>query len=136
MRRAHRIIAIAASVSLLTLQLSGVHAHEDSAGHISLPESSYSHSHSVHGHAHPHPHPADKADHDHEGDPSEEKEISLFETGPGGNFKLPMAAPAFVQLLLVVPHEKALARALVSAPVLSGRHTRWRPPLRAPPSSI
>jgi hypothetical protein len=38
-----------------------------------------------------------------------------------------------VLLFIHVPRGRAFASADVVYRVLSGRHTRWRPPLRAPP---
>jgi len=156
MRRNKTPISVAACLSLLLLQFSGLHFHADAAGFIGAPETSYAHGHDahhddhghgihghgIHGHGiHGHSvhgsaaqggdHPA-HGDADAPDDHGEIRDVSLLESVVG-NYKLPFAIMAPVLPTTVLPRTKTLASVDIAYPILSGRHTRWRPPLRAPP---
>ena len=137
MRRTRQILALAACLSVLWLQLSGAHLHADERGNISAPVTSYSHGagrHHDHGGHHHRSHddqrnmhgPTDEHDQDHATD------VSLLDLALS-SAKLPIAILALVLLFALLPYVRVLAGTDFVHPVLSGRHTRWRPPLRAPP---
>jgi hypothetical protein len=121
--------AVAVSVCLLMLQLSGAHVHADETGYIGVPEVSYKHSHGHHdGDAHHHDAGTGHSDGDHE----DMRDVSLQDAALS-TFKMPLALIAFLILIVVVPTFRRLISTDYIYPILSGRHTRWRPPLRAPP---
>jgi hypothetical protein len=124
MRRTKFAIGATAWLSLLMLQLTGLHAHANEHGYIGVPETANSHTHS-----HASDHDGDHHRHDYE----DARDVSLFEIASGA-FKSPLAIPALILLFSFFPRTRTFARANLAYPVLSGRHTRWRPPLRAPPS--
>ena len=143
MHRVKRSIAIAAWLSLFLLQLSGVHAHANENGYLSMPETGYSHVHITdhdhdtdHDTSHQDAHHHGEADHsgtaDHSHDYEDARDVSIFELA-SGKFKLTLATLALVLLLCVLPGEGILVSTVRAERILSGRHTRWRPPLRAPP---
>jgi hypothetical protein len=121
------------------LQLSGLHTHANEHGYVGAPETAYSHVHTTdHGHQpeqsdsdHVHELSLGSADHVH--DYEDARDLSVFELA-SGKLKLSLAilAPAF--LLCVSSGFPALLNPHFAYRVLSGRHTRWRPPLRAPPA--
>jgi len=136
MRRMTKPIAIAGCLCLLTVQFSGLHMHRDAEGYVGVPETAHTHRHghddyndAIHFDA-AHDDDADHRDesHDYEG----VRDVSFFDLSlsPG---KIPLAILAFALLFLALPHTRTLAGRNIVYPVLSGRHTRWRPPLRAPP---
>lgn len=133
-----RPVTLISCLCLLMLQWSGLHVHANEAGYIGGPETSYTHSH-VHHDSHAarplgdwrddRSAPARSgSDHDY----GDARDISLWDQALVA-FNLPLAILAFVFLFAVFPLNRALAGTEISYPVLSGRHTRWRPPLRAPP---
>lgn len=144
MRRMPLAIGAAACLSLLILQLSGAHIHVGTEGYVGMPEISYSHDHHEHDRQHDHDHHRDHrvADavnehyapmtagpgHDHE----DVQDVALVDQTLTA-YKIPLVALALVLLFLVLSGARALAVPDIAFPVLSGRHTRWRPPLRAPP---
>ncbi len=138
MRRITRAIGTAACLSLLLLQLSGAHIHMGAEGYVGAPETSYSHDHG--GHDHHHGHHASDASSDHGplailasgNDYRDARDVSLLDQSLTA-FKIPMAILALILLFMVLPGARKLASPDIIYPVLSGRHTRWRPPLRAPP---
>lgn len=138
MRLLVKPIGIAASLSLLVLQLSGLHVHADEHGYIGAPETSYEHSHVHQDHRVLHDqHRADLAHADHAApdalhDHGDARDLSFFDLALSG-FKLPLAIIALVVLIVLMPRVRTLASEELVRPILSGRHTRWRPPLRAPP---
>jgi len=112
------------------MQLSGVHVHADEDGYIGAPETPFSHSHVHHDH-----HDAHHADNGGVGavsDSGEARDVSLLDLALS-LFKLPLAILALVLLFALFPSIKAHVSLDFVYRVLSGRHTRWRPPLRAPP---
>lgn len=130
-----KAIGVAACLSLLILQLTGAHGHIGAEGYLGVPEISYSHDHGGHDHHQGHRaadalagHGPEATSDDHE----DAQDVSfLDETLPA--FKIPMALLALIVLFVVFPRARMLASVDVIYPVLSGRYTRWRPPLRAPP---
>ena len=127
MRRTKSAIGATAWLSLLMLQLSGLHAHANEHGYIGVPESANSHTHSQH--LNDSDHNGDYHVHDYE----DVRDVSLFELA-SGTFKLPLAILTLIFLFSFFPRIRTFVRTNLAYPVLSGRHTRWRPPLRAPPS--
>lgn len=138
MRRTTRTIGATACLSLLTLQFSGAHMHVGAEGYVGGPESSYSHEHGARDHHHAH-HLADGAI-DHAANTGAEpgtdygdaQDVSLLDQALPV-FKIPLAVPAPIVVFGFAPREHSLASTDVVYPILSGRYTRWRPPLRAPP---
>lgn len=111
--------------------------HADAAGYIGVPETAYTHSHlhvdrGGHHSDAEHHHDADHATpaHDYEG--ARDVSPSGLALGPS---KIPMPVPVSAVLFALLPRDGTLLSADIVYPVLSGRHTRWRPPLRAPPRS-
>ena len=138
MRRAKTAIGLLSSLSLLALQLSGLHAHADENGFIGTPKTGISHTHSIaHQHDGTHSDSVTSGDHDHGGpshvhDYDDVRDVSLFEL-LSGDSKQTIAIPALIPKLVNGAHIQTYEVAEIAYPVLSGRHTRWRPPLRAPP---
>ena len=130
MRRVKKPFAVVVSVCLLMLQLSGAHVHADETGYIGTPEVSYQHSHNHHhdGEAHHHDDGIGDSVSDHE----DMRDVSLLDAALS-TFKMPLALIAVLVLIAVAPSLRLLFSTDYVYPVLSGRHTRWRPPLRAPP---
>jgi hypothetical protein len=138
MHRMTRAIGAIACLSLLILQLSGAHVHIGAAGYVGAPEASYSHDHGVHDHDHAPRFEEAAIDHGADarsafGDDYEDaQDVSLLDQTLTA-FKIPIAVLALVVLFVALQRAHTLASADIVYPVLSGRHTRWRPPLRAPP---
>ena len=137
MRRSRVFLVLAACLSLLSLQLSGVHVHADDGGYVGAPETPFTHSHGRHDHGDAHHGSSDAAGHvDHDSGPAHDYEgaedVSLLELALG-TFKMPIAILALFLLFLVLSRIRSLCASEFVSRVLSGRHTRWRPPLRAPP---
>ncbi len=140
MRRTTKLFSITACLSLLWLQSSGLHVHMDDSGSIGVPGTSLTHSNDRHDHHDAHhadPHASTHGDHHESGrhDHHEDaRDVSLVDLANGA-FKMPLAILALVLLFAVSPLVRSLAGAEIIHPILSGRHTRWRPPLRAPPAT-
>jgi len=131
-------IGLVSGVCFLVLQWSGLHVHANETGYIGGPETSYTHIH-VHHDSHDNHHSdnlrgddavpgSSRADHDY----GDARDVSLLDKALV-TFKLPLAILPLVFLFVIFPSARTLADAAIVYPVLSGRHTRWRPPLRAPP---
>ena len=137
MRRLTKPIAFVAGLCFLMLQWSGLHVHADEAGYVGGPETAYTHSHAHHDH-HDALHADEWSDHVVPGDPSahhdygDARDVSLLDQALVA-FKSPLAILPLVFLFVVFPFIRTLVAAEIAYRVLSGRHTRWRPPLRAPP---
>lgn len=127
-------IMVLACMSLLAVQVSGLHMHVDAHGYAGTPQSTHVHSQDTHSHGgdkhrdhaalHEHPH----GDRSHDGD----KDVSVIELNTGGSKLVILAVWSGLSLLIPLTlGEKLSPLAAVPRPV--GRHTRWRPPLRAPP---
>ena len=122
--------AVVVSVCLLMLQLSGAHVHADETGYVGMPEVSYKH---THGHHHDSDaHHLDDGVETSDGDHEDMRDVSLLD-GALSAFKMPLALTASAILVAIAPATRELFGTDHVHPVLSGRHTRWRPPLRAPP---
>ena len=132
MRRNSKPPVVAACLSLLFLQMSGVHVHADEGGYIGVPETPFQHSH-LH-HDHDDAHHADDGGHGSVGEGGEARDVSLLDLALS-LFKMPLAILALVLLFALLPSIKARGSFDFVYRVLSGRHTRWRPPLRAPPQA-
>jgi hypothetical protein len=138
MRRYSNPLVIAACLSLLFLQLSGIHVHADENGYIGVPETPFSHSHVHHDHHDGHRTGAANVDHSNHGGPGDSggfedaRDVSLLNLALS-IFKMPLAIFALVVLFALLPSVKEFLSFHFVYRVLSGRHTRWRPPLRAPP---
>lgn len=130
MRRSVEPLIILACLSMLFLQLSGVHVHADDTGYIGVPETPFAHGH-VH-HSHGDAHHADDGDAGPMSDHEEARDVSLLHLALGV-YKMPLAILALVLLFALFQSVRPFFSFDFVYRVLSGRHTRWRPPLRAPP---
>lgn len=127
MRRSTKPLAIVTCLSLLILQLSGVHVHANDSGYIGAPETPFTHSHDHHDAHHAGDEGAGPVS-----DGEEARDVDLLDLALS-LFKMPLAIMALVLLFVLFPNVRALVRLEFVRRILSGRHTRWRPPLRAPP---
>jgi len=130
MRRSSKPFAVIVSVCLVMLQLSGAHVHADESGYIGVPQISYKHTHGHHHAADAHHH--DDGARGSEGDDEDVRDVSLQDAALS-TFKIALALIAAPILIAVAPAFRVLISTDYVYPVRSGRHTRWRPPLRAPP---
>ena len=138
MQSLRAFVVTAAWLSLFLLQVSGLHAHTNENGFTGVPETGNSHVHSHrHDDHHRHPQPAgdeapgkDDAAHSH--DYEDSRDVSFFDLA-SGDTKSPSAVALLVFLFSVHEQRAGVAPNDFIHPVLSGRHARWRPPLRAPP---
>ena len=127
----------AACVSLIVLQLSGLHMHVDANGYVGTPEGAHVHGQAG-GHHHgdmTHPGLAD-ASHDaaHGGDQDHSggKDVSIVKLGTAvSKLLLYLIALGLALLMVLRPADKIAPTTTLPRPI--GRHERWRPPLRAPP---
>jgi hypothetical protein len=110
-----RLMLVVFSLCLLSIQVSGLHLHVGPEGNGGL-----------HG---THIHEADPDAHDHEGD----SDVSLVELGTGSGKLLVFLLPFAFILLAVVECGKCIRTPVVGS-MRPRRRSRWRPPLRAPPS--
>lgn len=129
MLRLKKPLAVVVSVSLLMLQLSGAHVHASESGYIGAPKVSYHHTHE---HSQDAAHHHDDATGNPERDHEDMRDVSLLDPALS-TFKMPLALLVILILFAVAPVFRVLATAEFVCRVLSGRYTRWRPPLRAPP---
>ena len=118
MRLVSKFVLVLASVSFLTITLSGFHLHADAATHGDK---------APHEHVH-HYAASPELDEDH-------IDISVFEPASG------FSKVEIVALVSALPELAPLPRTV--SPLLADRqdllpqrHFRWRPELRGPPSSI
>lgn len=121
---------------MVALQLSGIHMHVDGSGYVGVPEGAHLHSAFVHEHGeagidHPDPvavgHP-----HEHDQEFDGAKDVSLFELVSGASKQI-LALVWFALVLPLLLWQAARLLPTFALPVRTGRRTRWRPPLRAPP---
>jgi len=114
------------------LQVTGAHVHADEAGHIGAPEVSYQHTHAhdraVNAHDHDGANGQAGSEHD------DVRDVSLLDAVSSA-FKLPLALIAVLLIAAIEPVLRSFFSTPYVYPVLSGRYTRWRPPLRAPPAT-
>ena len=128
MRRPPSTIILVACLSLLALQLSGLHTHVDADGYVGTPQGTHVHGNGTHvdgagidthGHG---------GDTDHAGD----KDVSIVELSTGASKILLFLVWVGLLLLIVLELRNKISLNFVGPPP-TGRHARWRPPLRAPP---
>lgn len=128
-------VMVTACVSLLAVQLSGLHIHVNPHGYAGTPQGTHVHSQVTHSHgddghadreaSHGHEHGGDQ---NHDGD----KDVSVFKLSAGGSKLVILdVGPGLRLLIPLTLGEKISPHLVVPRPV--GRHARWRPPLRAPP---
>lgn len=119
---------LAACLSLIAVQLSGLHMHVDSRGYAGSPEGTHVHGQPEHHHGdviHTHEVTVPK---DHAGD----KDVSIIKFGTAVS-KLLLCLMAVGLILFMVVRLTDTIALRNSAPRLTARHERWWPPLRAPP---
>ena len=124
MNRTVAALILLVSLSLLGLQLSGLHMHVDDHGYSGAAHGT--HVHDAAG-AHDHNAPVDPHDHSHDTD------VAVFELGAIAAKHLVFLIAASVALFALVRVALRLVPA-VEPRVASRRRQRWRPPLRAPPA--
>ncbi len=136
MRRTPSSILLVACLSLLALQFSGLHSHVDAYGYVGIPQGTHIHGqgviHSDGKGAHVDGTDIDGHEHRAETDYAGDKDVSIVELSIGTS-KL-FVFLVWIGLILLItlrPGEKILTN--FSIPPPTGRHARWRPPLRAPP---
>lgn len=128
MRRLPSTIILVACLSLLALQLSGLHTHVDADGYVGTPQGTHVHGNGTH---------VDGADidaHGHGGDTDHagDKDVSIVELSTGASKILLFLVWVGLLLLIVLQLRDKISLNFVGPPP-TGRHARWRPPLRAPP---
>lgn len=132
-RHSPQSVALAACLSLLGLQLSGLHLHVNAEGFDPVPHGTH-----VHGIAHRHDgvaahtddtgsHDIDGDRHDHDGD----RDVAAVELGTGAA-KLPVFLVGDALELVANPPGAVTVRGDATTRP-SARGIRWRPPLRGPP---
>jgi len=135
MRRLPPSVVMVACLSLLAVQLSGLHMHVNDHGYTGTPQGTHVHGEGTHSHGdeadihdaaiHGHEHGGDQ---DHDGD----KDVSIVKLGAGGSKLLILHAWLGLSRLIPLTLGEKLSP-YSAAPRFIGRHERWRPPLRAPP---
>ncbi len=136
MRRWPSSIILVACLSLLALQLSGLHTHVDADGYAGTPQGTH-----VHGQGIIHRDEngtqfdgADKDGHKHNGDTDHagDKDVSIVELSTGASKILLFLVWVGLLLLIALELRNKISLNFMGPPP-TGRHARWRPPLRAPP---
>ncbi len=127
---------LAACISLVALQLSGVHMHVDAQGYVGIPEGTHLHGQAGHHHGdaihiddavapQESAHPGDQG---HAGD----TDVTIVKLSTGvSKLPLDLIALGLVLLMFIRPADKIAP--LTAVPRPRARYERWRPPLRAPP---
>jgi hypothetical protein len=108
-------------IALLSMQLSGLHMHVNPDGAGGL-HGTHVHEMVSAGHGH---------DHDHEYD----TDVSLFELGTSWGNLILFLLPLLFIFFTFVRSGRIVCR-LVADTFQRRHHSRWRPPLRAPPLSL
>lgn len=135
MRRLSYPIMLAAGLSLVALQVSGLHLHVNADGYAGVPQGTHVHGQVVDTHGTDthfagaddrHEHTGDQ---DHEGD----KDMSVVELSAGASKLLVFLVWFGLGLFTVLRPADRSAPKNAAVPRPSVRNTRWRPPLRAPP---
>jgi len=128
---------LAACVSLVALQLSGLHMHVDAHGYVGTPESTHLHGQAG-GHHHGDTAHSGIADASHEavhgGDQghSGDTDVSIVKLGAAvSKLLLYLIALGLALLMVLRPADEIAPTTTLPRPI--GRHERWWPPLRAPP---
>ena len=127
---------VLACVSLLAVQLGGLHMHVDADGNVGGPRGVHLHTQLLHSHgedAHVHHHGT--LDHEHPGEQEHagDNDISVTEMR-GGKSALAFPHLNLLQGLLVYRAEVTQVRPVNTETPPKTRKSRWRPPLRAPPT--
>lgn len=133
MRQSPKPVALAACLSLLGLQLTGLHLHVNAEGFDPVPHGTH-----VHGVAHRHgagaAHADDAADHDATGDHHDhdgDRDVAAVDLGTGAA-KLPVFLVGdALEVVASAPGASAARADATTQP--PKRHIRERPPLRGPP---
>ena len=130
-------LLVSACVSLLAVQLGGLHMHVDADGNVGGPRGAHLHTQLLHSHGDDtHVHHPDTLEHEHSGEPEHagDNDISVTEMRSGkstlADLDLNLQQGLVIHLAPVVQVrlERSEPRSLI-------RKSRWRPPLRAPPSA-
>lgn len=136
MRRLPSTIILVACLSLLALQLSGLHTHVDADGYVGTPQGTHVHGQGIiHSDGNgTHVDGADIDAHGHGGDTDHagDKDVSIVELSTGASKILLFLVWVGLLLLIVLELRNKISLNFVGPPP-TGRHARWRPPLRAPP---
>ena len=126
---------VAACVSLLAVQLGGLHMHVDADGHVGGPRGMHLHAQGLHSHGDDtHVHRPDTPEHEHPGEREHagDNDISVAEMRGGkstlADFDLNLHQGLSIDLVRV-----GQVRPARFEPRPATRKSRWRPPLRAPP---
>lgn len=134
MRWPPRPVVLAACLSLLGVQLGGVHLHANAEGFDAVPHGTHVHGRAPHRHDDASVrHDADGRDaargkHDHGGD----RDVAVVELGAGAQ-KLPLFLVGPALALPLSPPSGTAVRVDAAARPSSARPGHWRPPLRGPP---
>jgi len=118
MNRTAGLLALFAVLSLLGLQLSGLHMHVDDHGYSGAPHGT-------------HVHDSDTDPHDHE----HETDVTIVELGTIASKHFLFLIAAAFSLAMRFSVSRGLAP-IHEPPISAGRRTRLRPPLRAPPHPL
>ena len=142
MRRLQSPVLPTACLSLLAVQLGGLHMHVDADGNVGGPRGVHLHTQGLHSHGDDaHVHRSDAVEHELAGESGHagenehagDSDISVTEMS-AGKWKLPDYNVNLHYGLLVGLIQVDQVRPVRSGPRPAIRKSRWRPPLRAPPS--
>ena len=148
MRRLKSPVLLTACLSLLAVQLGGLHMHVDADGNVGGPRGVHLHTQGLHSHGDgTHVHRPDAVENEHSGENEHadesghagenehagDSDISVTEMS-AGKWKLPDYSVNLHYGLLVGLIQVDQVRPVRSGPRPAIRKSRWRPPLRAPPS--
>ncbi len=127
---------VLACMSLLAVQLGGLHMHVDADGNVGGVKGVDLHVPLVHSHdGNTHVHLPDTPHHEHPGDPEHagDNDISVIEMRSG---KSKLTDFTFNLHLRLAIHRVLVeqVRPIISEPQPITRKSRWRPPQRAPPA--
>ena len=135
MRHLRYAAPVAVCVSLLAVQLGGLHMHVDADGHVGDPRGVHLHAQGLHSHGDDtHVHRPDTPEHEHPGEREHagDNDISVAEMR-GGKSTLADLDLNLHQGLLIDMVRVEQVRPARLEPRAATRKSRWRPPLRAPP---
>ncbi len=123
---------LAACMSLVALQISGLHIHVNAQGFSGTPQGA--HVHDTHSRGTAVQEDNAPAIHEHVGGQGHtgDQDVSIVKATPtASKMLLDLIALAFILLMVLRPADKIAPCTAVTRP--GGHHERWRPPLRAPP---
>ncbi|MCZ6585911.1 MAG: hypothetical protein O6930_07835 [Gammaproteobacteria bacterium] len=136
MRRTPSSIILIACLSLLALQLSGLHTHIDAYGYVGTPQGTHVHGpgiiHSDGKRTHLDGTGIDGHEQSGETDYAGDKDVSIVKLNTGATKLLMLVVWIGLTLLIVIRQGDKISTNF-AVPPPTGRHVRWRPPLRAPP---